>query len=239
MKNKLKLILLIIIIIILAFYIYKLTIKNHNVTYKVDNYTIEESFYINKDHYYDFIIKNNKKIYTYTKQENFNKQEKVITKIKTYKSNNLSCIIPIYKKETNNDIYCNLDGVQTSNYYLLENKDFNKILKQAKKYKVNIPQIENTKTHYKNINVYQKNISQNHKYMIWNYKGLYIMDSEDIKYQKFLDYDLYDNIMATVVDKYYVLFENPSVKGIEKYALPALKPNPSHSLFCTINGNIS
>ena len=53
-------------------------------------------------------------------------------------------------------------------------------------------------------------------YYIWNYKGLLIINNSTNKYQKVLDYDLYDNIEACTVKDYYVLLENNSVAGIEK-----------------------
>ena len=43
-----------------------------------------------------------------------------------------------------------------------------------------------------------------------------ILKNNSYSYQKILNEDLYDNIMSTIVDKYYVLFENTSVNGIEK-----------------------
>ena len=42
-----------------------------------------------------------------------------------------------------------------------------------------------------------------------------ILNNKELKYQKILNYDLYDNIMAVSIDRYYVLFENTDVNGIK------------------------
>ena len=215
MKNKKILKIIVVIIIgILCINIYKLFIKEHQVTYKINKYKIEEKFYINDNHYYDITI-NNK--YTYTIKNNLNKKKKIIKDIKTYKKNNLTCIIPIYKKDIELNVYCLKDKVQVSNYYLIEsnNKDFKEIQSKIKKYNIKYPTSKDTKTDYKKIKAYQKNILDNQKYFIWDYRGIYVIDNENITYQKILKNDLYDNIMNCIVDKYYVLFENTSVNGIK------------------------
>ena len=96
--KKIKYILIIIVLILLIFFIYKLSIKEFSTSYKVDKYNIKESFYINnKKHIYNINI-NNK--YTYTIIKNINKNKKIIKNIKSYKKNNISCIVPIYKKDS-------------------------------------------------------------------------------------------------------------------------------------------
>ena len=214
-KNKYFLIILFIIMIIP--FISKTLEKNHKSSYKKNNYNINESFYIrNKKHYYDFIISNKKEKYTYTIEENINKRKKVIKEIKKYKSNNITCVLPIYKKRINLNTYCLEDNKQVSNYYLKDNKDYKKIVSKLKKYKIEIPYSNDDNTDYKKIKVYQKNIMDNYAFIIWDYKGIYILKNNELKYQKFLNNDLYENIMSTVNSRYYVLFDNSNVMGIEK-----------------------
>lgn len=219
MKKGIKSLVIIIIITLIIVLIAKIIKKEHEVTYNLDKYIIKESFYLKeKAHWYDFVIQNKKSSYSYSLNENLSKKKRVIKEIKSYKKDNLTCIIPLYKKEiSKNKIYCNLKNQAISTNYLLEtnNKDFQSILEETKKYNIKINKPQNKKTTYKKIAVYQKNIPDNYKYIIWNYKGIYILSNEELLYQKILDYDLYDNIMSTVVDNYYVLFENSSVNGIE------------------------
>lgn len=233
MKKRVKKIVEIIICILVIFCIIKVLKKDHNINYSIDKYTINEKFYIKeKEHQYDIIIENKKNDFSYSLNEKLGKSKKIIKDIKSYKKDNLVCIIPIYKKDIINNIYCNLKGEAVSNNYLVEtdNEDFKVILKKIKKYKINIPNSSDKKVPFKKIEVYKKNIPQGFKYIIWNYKGIYILSNDELLYQKILNYDLYDNIMSTIVDKYYVLFENTSVNGIENIYYYDLYKNKLNTL---------
>ena len=216
MKN-IKKIILIIIIVFITFCIFKVIKKEHTVKYKIDKYSIKEHFYISNDHYYDLIIKDKKNTYIYTLNIDLNKNKKIIKNIEEFKSNELTCIVSTYKKSDEKGIYCNLNKQQVSIDYLLNtnNSDFKKINKELKKYNLKFPKENNTKKYYKNLIIYQKNIPNDNLYFIWNYKGVYVIGNNKVSYKKFLDYDLYDNVMDCVVSDYYVLFDNSSVNGIE------------------------
>ena len=215
--NRIKKIILVVFLLVLVYFGYRILIKEHEVSYTIDKYNIKEHFYINKNHYYDLIINKNKENYTYTIKQNLSKQKRIIKEIKTYKSNNLICIVPIYKEDIELNIYCDLNNEEVSNDYLLKtnNNDFKKIKKKIKKYKIKLPKSYNTNEKYKKVTIYQKNILDNYNYYIWNYKGIIVLNNKELKYQKILDYDLYDNIMATAIERYYVVFENTNVNGIE------------------------
>lgn len=219
MKSIKSKIVIIIIIILIILFSCKILKKEHNITYSINKYNIHESFYIkDKNHWYDIVIKDKNNTYIYSLSKKANKKKKLIKDIKTYKTNDLICIIPIYKKKITSNIYCNYNNKQVSNHYLqsTENEDFNYILKKVKKYNINLKESSDSKTKYKQLTIYKNNILKNYKYIVWDYKGIYIIDKNETIYQKILDYDLYDNIMSTIVDSYYVLFENTSVNGIEK-----------------------
>ena len=216
MKNLIKII-FIIVIVFITMSVFKLFKNEHKVTYKIDNYSIKEHFYKKNNHYYDITINDKNNTYIYTLNKNLGKKKKIIKDIKTYKSKNLVCIVPIYKKDITNNIYCSLNKKQVSASYLqsISNLDFNKIVKKAKKYKLNLVKNNDNKTVYKQLEVYKKNITDDHIYFIWNYKGIYIVSNNEIKYKKIVNHDLYDNVMDCVVDDYYVIFDNSSVNGIE------------------------
>ena len=173
MKGKIKTIFILLIVIIVFYYGFKLLIVEHNFSYKINDYKIDEHFYIDGNHYYNLIISKKKENYTYTIKENLHKQKRIIKDIKTYKSNNLICIVPIYKNEINTNIYCDLDNTQVSNDYLIKtkNEDFKKIKKKIKKYNIKLPSSNNTKKKYKKLTVYNKNIIKDDTYYIWNYKN--------------------------------------------------------------------
>ena len=216
MKNFKKII-FVIIVVFIVLSITNYLKKEHTVKYKISNYDVKEHFYLSKGHYYDMIITNKKKKYIYTINEDLGKDKKIITDIKEYKSNDLTCIVPVYKENITNNFYCLLNKQQVSANYLYDtnNSDFKKIYKKAKKHNIKLSQNNKSKKNYKNLVVYQKNISKDHFYFIWNYKGIYVVSKDEIKYKKFIDYDIYDNVMDCVVDDYYVLFDNSSVNGIE------------------------
>ena len=215
--DKIKKTFIVVFLLVLVYCGYRILYKEHEVSYTIDKYNIKEHFYINKNHYYDLIITKDKENYTYTLDKNLSKQKRIIKSIKTFKSNNLVCIIPIYKDKVEKNVYCNLDNEEVSIDYLLKtyNNDFKTIKKKRKKYKINYPSTSNTYTKYKKNTVFQKNIIDDYNIYIWNYKGVLELNNKELHYQKILNYDLYDNIMATATDRYYVLFENTDVNGIK------------------------
>jgi len=214
--KKYKIYLIIAVIILTIPIIYKMMMQKKETAYKVGKYQVKENFHItNKKHYYDFSITNKKEQYSFSLETKMNKRTKIIKEIKTYQEKDITCIIPIYKKNIEKEIYCRKGKEQVSKEYLKEDESFNKILKKIKKYK--IPELTNcdTKKEYKNVTIYKKNIPDNHTILIWDYKGIIIINKEKETYQKFLKNDLYDNIMATTTNRYFVLFENTSVNGIQ------------------------
>lgn len=227
MKNMKKIIVLAIIVITMCF-IFKIIKKEHNVIYKIDKYSINESFYIkDKKHWYDIVIKNKDNTYVFSLNENLNKKKKIIREIKYYKKNNLECIVPIYKKNITSNIYCNDNKKSVSATYLYDNdnSDFKEILKKVKKYNIKMSKSKETIKKYKSLSIYKNNIKDDYKFIVWDYKGIYVISNENQHYQKILDYDLYDNLMSVIQGNYYVLFENTSVNGIENIYYYDLKKN--------------
>ena len=201
--DRIKKIFLVIFLLVLVYCGYRILYKEHEVSYTIDKYNIKEHFYIDKNHHYDLIITKDKENYTYTLDKNLSKEKRIIKNIKTFKSNNLVCIVPIYKDEVE------------KNVLKTYNKDFKVIKKKIKKYKINYPSTKTTYVKYKKNTVFQENIIDDYNYYIWNYKGILILNNKELKYQKILDYDLYDNVMAVAIDRYYVIFENTDVNGIK------------------------
>lgn len=218
MKKRVKQLILIILLILIIIFIRHILKTNHKVEYKISNYKIIEKFkIINKKHQYTIKITNKDKVYTYVLNKNLNKQKQIIKDIKTYKSKDISCIIPLYKnKKQENNIYCLNGKEQVSNYSLQNNKEYKNILKKTNKYNIQSISNSNKKVKYKKINIYKDNISVDDIYTIWDYKGIYIIKNNNYQYKSILSNDIYDNIMSIVVNKYYVIFDNRSVNGIEK-----------------------
>lgn len=210
------------ILVLLAFaaFCYQLIvtffITEHKINYSLiandqKHYTISEKY--KKDgsiHHYSFLIttQNKKKTYAVSIEEEFNKQERVITDVKHYKKNNLECIFPIYKRNRTYDVSCLLDGKQVSSAYLLEqkNEDYSFIARKFAEegyeeiyYTTNTPA-----TSEENLLVSYDYIPENYTFAIWNYRGIYILSSEGIENKTFLNDDYYENKLSMGVGKYYV-----------------------------------
>lgn len=228
--------------------IYKMTIKHFEKKYQVDGYTIKEIFNIkNKIHYYDYIITKGKEKYSYTIENSFHKKGNVIKEVKSYKEKNVQCILPMYKNDKELDLYCLLDKQQVSQEVLKENENYKKIVKKVKQSNIKVLKENTTKKEYKNMIVYSKNIPEKEALIVWNYKGINVIRRGEETSQAFLKDDLYDNIMATTTSRYFVLFENTSVNGIEnihiydmendKYSVWKLKEKFSKNSY--INGVVN
>lgn len=218
MKKQVKKVLIILFIILLIIISKKILLKKYTIVYEKNNYKIKEIFQDENIQKYTMIITKKDHSFIYQINHNFHKNKKIVKEINTFKNNNLECIIPIYTRKVENEIYCNIDNQQVSIDYLLKSKNtnFKKIKEKIKKYKISFPNSSNIKKKYKSIQVYQDNISEKDIYYIWNYKGVYILDNNKTNYKQFLKEDIYDNIVATAINNYYVLLENLSVNGIEK-----------------------
>lgn len=218
------------ILVLLAFaaFCYQLIvtffITEHKINYSLiandqKHYTISENY--KKDgsrHHYSFLIttQNKKKTYAVSIEEDFNKQERVITDVKHYKKNNLECIFPIYKRNRTYDVSCLLDGKQVSSAYLLEqkNEDYSFIARKFAEegyeeiyYTTNTPA-----TSEENLLVSYDYIPENYTFAIWNYRGIYILSSEGIENKTFLNDDYYENTLSMGVGKYYVTVNTDNEK---------------------------
>ncbi|MBR3049456.1 MAG: hypothetical protein IKG58_02740 [Bacilli bacterium] len=221
MKKFIKICIVLIVLIILIKYIFSLLETKHNIKYNLlsNKYNIEEIYRKedNNNNYY-FTIKKKKNIYTFIYKNNNNKK-KIINNIKEYKSNSLKCILPIYKDNNISDIYCLLNNKQVSSSYLKEsnNKNFKKVLTSLSKdkYKLDIlTSNKNVKKDY--ISIYQNNL-KDYKYVLWFYKGIYVIDNKNIVKKKFLKNDKYDNNLSALVGNYYVIINTDLTKDNIEY----------------------
>lgn len=182
---------------------------------KTNKYEITEKLKVVDDtSFYDFtVIDDNDSFYTFSFSDDFNKQTEVIKDIKYFKSGDISCIFPIYKREKYGNVSCLYNGEQVSYSYLKQigNKDIESITTKLKKenYKSDIwdrvlPKTVNLSEDGKGINVYQENILDDYTFLIWRYKGLYILREDKSVIKDYLESDQYDNSLSALVGKYYV-----------------------------------
>lgn len=196
--------------------------------YEIGNYSVVEKLRINqKEKSYDFIVTNkDKDTFIFDITETSSRKKKIIKDIKSYKENNLKCIYPIYKNKFVTDVRCLYDGKQVSYSYLkqINNKDIDKIIEKVKKDGFNNPKwsekdekAEWVGTGSRKIKVYQESLIDDYSFLVWRYKGLYVLNSKEMEVYDFLDNDQYDNVYSYLVSNYYVVAVIDSDSGrIEK-----------------------
>lgn len=196
--------------------------------YEIGNYSVVEKLRINqKEKSYDFIVTNkDKDTFIFDIIETSSRKKKIIKDIKSYKENNLKCIYPIYKNKFVTDVRCLYDGKQVSYSYLkqINNKDIDKIIEKVKKDGFNNPKwsekdekAEWVGTGSRKIKVYQESLIDDYSFLVWRYKGLYVLNSKEMEVYDFLDNDQYDNVYSYLVSNYYVVAVIDSDSGrIEK-----------------------
>lgn len=206
---------------LIAQYILNMMITEHTVEYSVKHgdhsYIIKESFrYFKEESYYDFTVRGNDNLFfTFSFNEDFNKQEGVIKDIEFFTTKDLQCIFPVYKRNKTGNVSCIYQGKQVSYSYLeqINNYDIGVITKslQDKGYKhddwvkeeLKPSIVENAPT----VTAYKENILDDYHFIIWNYKGVILLTNKNTSYRMYLAKDQYDNTNSALVGKYYVTVE--------------------------------
>ncbi len=223
MKKKIILFLFIMVIIIVGIIIYDNSIKYYSITYSWKSYQIKETYNRKKVESYLFQIEKDNNNYFFTKK--MSKKKKQVKDIKMFRKNQLVCIIPFFKSDEINQLYCSLNKKQVSISYLIEqeNEDFKEIKKRVKKYKIKYPNSSDEKEKVDNIEVYNNNVGKEDIYLLWNYKGFYKITQEKTKNIKVLETDLYDNVKAIIQNNKFVLLDTTNSVWIKNIYLYDLK----------------
>ena len=175
-KKITKHILLIVLFCIISFFLYiKFKTYSYTVNYVVDKYKIEESY--NKEtKKYTFLINDNSIVYPYNFENKYIRNKELINNIKIYKNEEEICILPI---SSDLDFYplCNKDNIiKTCNLSNIEINDY-----KYKKYNK-----DNIKHNKLNINYLN-----DAKFLLYNYKGFYYINENNIEEIKIFNNDLY------------------------------------------------
>ena len=101
-----------------------------------------------------------------------------------------------------------LDDRQVSCFYLekTKNEDFSFITKKFKEdgYDEIYFHFDDEATKEDNLSIYYDYIPENYLFTIWNYRGIYVINSEGIENKEFLNEDYYENTLSIIAGKYYV-----------------------------------
>lgn len=182
---------------------------------KDNEYQIKEHLeVIDEESYYNIGITDKEgSVYTVFLKKNLNKQTEIIRDIRTFKTDNVSCIYPIFRRDVTANLTCLYDGEVVSFDYLKQigNNDIKGIvdvLKSEKYTHKSWDDKESTKKNLysegKGIEVYKDNILKDYVFLIWRYKGLYILKSDNLYIKDYLETDIYDNSLSAIVGRYYV-----------------------------------
>ncbi|MBQ7136595.1 MAG: hypothetical protein IJO43_01300 [Bacilli bacterium] len=185
--------------------------KSHNIDYSLKisdkKVLIHEEYYKDKQSdYYYFEVTINKIKFVFDKDNTFNKQKKVIDNIRLYEEEDLTCISPVYIKNNNDpEIICNVGKKQYSYTEVKDKynlKDFVESIDKFDEDKYNLS--EKTITGSRNT-IYNDHIYDNENILVYEYSSLIKVTSEDYYKINFADYDIYENELGVLIDKYYVI----------------------------------
>ena len=177
---------LLIIISILSFITFLLILyrpRSYELTYKVDEYQVKESYYL-EDKYYLFVVKKDNYTYEFIKEIKYTSNRGLIKELKELTEEDYNCIIPILN---DTDVY----PICYQNKELISWDLIDKEL-----YPTNIKTLNEE---YKGINIYALN---KQTYLIYNYKGFYYINENTKKEITLFNQDIYAIPLATIINNY-------------------------------------
>ena len=180
--------------------------SGHNINYTTGNFKVNEQLTVKNNEYY-FEVGHEKFKISFSVNENYNKAEKVISKIVYKKVDGYDCVLPIFKNgKILTDVMCLKDGIVTYGHDINDYKIKNYI-KTLKKYKYDLSKYKDTASAVKLSNtqvLYEKNILDNNYLAAENYKGLNLFNGKQ-NYVKIFENDVYKKPISYFFDKYYIV----------------------------------
>lgn len=232
MKYLLKTLLILLVLLFSLKLVIHIFDKGHHADYSIGNFSIDETLKVDSldktDNYY-FKISHEKFKMNFQVFKDYNKSEKVISKIRYYDAGEYKCILPIFKGgDILTDIMCVKDGNITY-YHDLDNEKVDKFASSLKKDgynkddykdKTTAKRLSNTQT------LYEKNLIENHYLAMESYRGLTLVNSS-VKTVKLFDNDVYKKPVSIFTDKYYIVADYNEEYTFKKFFVVNL-----------INGNV-
>lgn len=200
MKKTGLFILVIMIMLIILFN--KQIIKNYKILYKINNYEITEETNYNNEYYYNLEIKKNKITYRITVTKNIYKK-KIVKDILEYKEDSLSCIKISFTDTLIDDVIkCNIDE-QNMSYYSIYNQypSLDKYVKNEWNFEFNNQITPNKKD---NLLIYENNFLLDETIVVYDYRGINIINKDKISYIELSKKDVYKNELAFILNDYYI-----------------------------------
>lgn len=196
------------IILIITFFSLKFILfifdSGHEVNYNVGNFKVKETLNTKENPNYYFELTHENFQINFGINQNYNKAEKVLTKIEYKKIDGYECLLPIFKANTIlTDVLCLKDDTITYAHDL-NNKNINNYFKKygynRENYqdKADAIKLSNTQT------IYKDNFLENHYIAMETYKGLNLFNGSEDNIQIF-ENDVYTKPISYFTGKYYIV----------------------------------
>lgn len=211
MKKAIALIIILITLFFSVQYISTKIKKNHEVEYEIKKdditFVVKEKYSKKLDNSYSIQISDKTNNFVYTIDNKFNKQKKIIKDVIYETNGNTLCIYPILLNNQKSYIECSSEG-KIYSYYSFKNNDvMNKLVLKLNELHVDLSSLNenNNETLTTDTSIlYNKNILNNDVFVVWDYKGVDLINYKTTKYMSLYNYDKYENTHGSVVGNYYV-----------------------------------
>ena len=179
----------------------------HTVNYNIGNFKVKEELKTKENNNYYFELEHENFKINFQISQNYNKAEKVISKIQYKKIDDYTCVLPIFKNgKILTDVICLKDNdITYANN--LNNKKIKEYLKTLEKYGYNQNDFQDKASEIKLSNtqtIYQDNFIENHYIAMETYKGLNLFNGSASNVEIF-DNDVYTKPISFFTDKYYIV----------------------------------
>ena len=207
MKYLFKTLIIFIITFIALKFILFLFDTGHTVNYNIGNFKVKEELKTKENNNYYFELEHENFKINFQIKQNYNKAEKVISKIQYKKIDDYTCVLPIFKNgKILTDVICLKDNdITYANN--LNNKKIKEYLKTLEKYGYNQNDFQDKASEIKLSNtqtIYQDNFIENHYIAMETYKGLNLFNGSASNVEIF-DNDVYTKPISFFTDKYYIV----------------------------------
>lgn len=162
---------------------------NYKKVYSVNGFEVVERYYKNSK-YYEFIIKDDKTVYPYQIKQNYNRKRELISIIEIFEKEDETCILPKSSSINFFPLCSKNNEVYTYNLTSITDVAFNYKKAMLKK------------ETYKSVDI---NFLNDSSYLIYNYRGFYLINKEKTKEIELFKDDIYTLDLAYQKDNYLIV----------------------------------
>lgn len=182
---------LFLIITIIVFIIKIFKTKSYSLDYQIKDTSISEN-YDNANKYYYYKLTYNNFSYDFIYESEYIKERKLISGIKKYYNDDYTCLIVDSDYFTINPLCSNQE--ELIDYHLIDEETKDKIKKYYK-----TP--STTELKLNNYEIYNTEDTK----VIWNYKGINIIEKDKIESVNIFKKDIYEINIATLINNYFIV----------------------------------